>query len=123
MALRGPAGESWRPPLSTCGPRAWYVSDMLRTPTFCAALAALALTANGASAIYIVSVQPLRVHIPPTKPHEIEVNSFQWGIGRGIGSPTGGSADRAGKSTVGNIHISNTTLCRHCSDLVVPPTK
>lgn len=24
----------------------------------------------------------------------IEVNSFQWGVGRGISSPTGGSADR-----------------------------
>lgn len=25
---------------------------------------------------------------------QIEVNSFQWGVGRGISSPTGGSADR-----------------------------
>ena len=24
----------------------------------------------------------------------IEVNSFQWGVGRGIASPTGGSSDR-----------------------------
>src|SRR6516162_1054789 len=24
----------------------------------------------------------------------IEVNSFQWGVGRGISSPTGGSSDR-----------------------------
>ena len=24
----------------------------------------------------------------------VEVNSFQWGVGRGISSPTGGSADR-----------------------------
>jgi type VI secretion system secreted protein Hcp len=31
-------------------------------------------------------------------PGWIEVNSFQWGVGRGISSPTGGSADREASS-------------------------
>jgi type VI secretion system secreted protein Hcp len=28
----------------------------------------------------------------------IEIGSFQWGIGRGIGAPTGGSSDREGST-------------------------
>jgi type VI secretion system secreted protein Hcp len=28
----------------------------------------------------------------------IEISSFQWGVGRGISSPTGGSSDREGSS-------------------------
>jgi len=36
----------------------------------------------------------------------IEVNSFQWGVGRGISSPTGGSADReASAPSVSEITI------------------
>src|SRR5262245_22019949 len=36
----------------------------------------------------------------------IQISSFQWGVGRGISSPTGGSADRAGSApSVSEIHI------------------
>jgi|GEM_PF-6550946 len=31
----------------------------------------------------------------------IELNSCQWGIGRGISSPTGGSADRESSGPIG----------------------
>jgi type VI secretion system secreted protein Hcp len=37
----------------------------------------------------------------------VEVNSFQWGLGRGISSPTGGSADReASAPSVSEITVS-----------------
>jgi type VI secretion system secreted protein Hcp len=37
----------------------------------------------------------------------VEVNSFQFGVGRGIGSPTGGSADReASAPSVSEITVS-----------------
>jgi type VI secretion system secreted protein Hcp len=40
----------------------------------------------------------------------IEVNSFQWGVGRGISSPTGGSADReASAPSVSEIVVSKPT--------------
>ena len=32
----------------------------------------------------------------------IEVNSFQWGVGRGISSPTGGSSDRESSAPSSN---------------------
>jgi len=37
----------------------------------------------------------------------IEISSFSWGVGRGIGSPTGGSADREGSTpSVGEIVVT-----------------
>jgi len=40
----------------------------------------------------------------------IEVNSFQWGVGRGIGDPTGSAADREGSTpSVSEITVSKTT--------------
>jgi type VI secretion system secreted protein Hcp len=40
----------------------------------------------------------------------IEVNSFQWGVGRGITSPVGGSADReASAPSVSEITVSKTS--------------
>ena len=40
----------------------------------------------------------------------IEVNSFQWGVGRGISSPTGGSADReASAPSVSEIVVTKPT--------------
>ncbi len=68
---------------------------MPRISTFCAALAALALSANCASAMHLISPRPHSVHVHPPKGH-VEINSFHWGVGRGIkiSSPTGGSPDR-----------------------------
>jgi type VI secretion system secreted protein Hcp len=46
------------------------------------------------------------------KGHEkwIEVNSFQWGVGRGISSPTGGSADRESSApSVSEIVVTKPT--------------
>jgi hypothetical protein len=76
---------------------------MIRSMTFYVALAALALSANGASAAHFASGQSARVHVPKSKP--IHINSFQWGVGRTISSPTGGSADRAGKVSIGEISV------------------
>jgi hypothetical protein len=72
---------------------------MPRISTFYAALAALALSANGASAMHLISSRPHSIHVPPPKGH-MEINSFQRGVGRGINisSPTGGSPDREGKT-------------------------
>jgi type VI secretion system secreted protein Hcp len=40
----------------------------------------------------------------------IEVNSFQWGVGRGISSPTGGSSDReASAPSVSEIVVTKAT--------------
>ena len=40
----------------------------------------------------------------------IEVNSFQWGVGRGIGTPTGASADReASAPSVSEIVVTKPT--------------
>src|SRR6516165_887600 len=40
----------------------------------------------------------------------IEVNSFQWGVGRGISSPTGGSTDReASAPSVSEIVVTKPT--------------
>ena len=40
----------------------------------------------------------------------IEVDSFQWGVGRGISSPTGGSSDREGSSpSVSEIVVTKQT--------------
>lgn len=40
----------------------------------------------------------------------IEISSFQWGVGRGISSPTGGSSDREGSSpSVSQIVITKAT--------------
>jgi len=40
----------------------------------------------------------------------IEVNSFQWGVGRGITSPSGGSADREGSTpSVSEIVVTKDT--------------
>ncbi len=40
----------------------------------------------------------------------IEVNSFQWGVGRGISSPTGGSSDReASTPSVSEIVVTKPT--------------
>ena len=40
----------------------------------------------------------------------IEVNSFQWGVGRGISSPTGGSADRESSApSVSEIVVTKPT--------------
>jgi type VI secretion system secreted protein Hcp len=40
----------------------------------------------------------------------IEVNSFQWGVGRGISSPTGGAADReASAPSVSEIVVTKPT--------------
>jgi hypothetical protein len=37
----------------------------------------------------------------------IEISSFQWGVGRGISSPSGGSADREGSTpSVGEIVVT-----------------
>ena len=53
----------------------------------------------------------------------IEIASFQWGVGRGISSPTGGSADREGSTpSVGEIVVtketdtSSASLFQHCLD-------
>jgi len=41
----------------------------------------------------------------------IEINSFQWGVGRGISSPTGGSADRESSTpSVGEIVVKKPPL-------------
>ena len=43
----------------------------------------------------------------------IEVNSFQWGVGRGISSPTGGSADRESSApSVSEIVVTKATRHR-----------
>lgn len=40
----------------------------------------------------------------------IEISSFQWGVGRGISSPTGGSADREGSTpSVSEITVTKPT--------------
>ena len=40
----------------------------------------------------------------------IEVNSFQWGVGRGISSPTGGSSDReASAPSVSEVVVTKPT--------------
>ena len=40
----------------------------------------------------------------------IEVNSFQWGVGRGISSPTGGSADRESSApSISEIVVTHKT--------------
>ena len=40
----------------------------------------------------------------------IEISSFQWGVGRGISSPTGGSSDREGSSpSVSEIVVTKPT--------------
>src|SRR5947199_9403573 len=40
----------------------------------------------------------------------IEVNSFQWGVGRGISSPTGGSSDRESSApSVSEIVVTKPT--------------
>src|SRR5262245_1355279 len=40
----------------------------------------------------------------------IELNSFQWGVGRGISSPTGGSADRESSApSVSEIVVTKAT--------------
>ena len=40
----------------------------------------------------------------------IEINSFQWGVGRGISSPTGSSADREGSTpSVSEIVVTKDT--------------
>ena len=40
----------------------------------------------------------------------LEVNSFQWGVGRGISSPTGGSADRESSApSVSEIVVTKPT--------------
>jgi type VI secretion system secreted protein Hcp len=40
----------------------------------------------------------------------IELNSFQWGVGRGISSPTGGSADRESSApSVSEITVTKAT--------------
>jgi type VI secretion system secreted protein Hcp len=51
----------------------------------------------------------------------IEVSSFQFGVGRGISSPTGGSSDREGSTpSVGEIVVTKDTdgsspnLFQHC---------
>jgi len=51
----------------------------------------------------------------------IEISSFQWGVGRGISSPTGGSSDREGSTpSVGEIVVTKPTdttspgLFQHC---------
>lgn len=41
-------------------------------------------------------------------PNTIEISSFQWGVGRGIGSPTGGSSDREASAP----SVSELTLTR-----------
>jgi hypothetical protein len=41
----------------------------------------------------------------------IEINSFQWGVGRGMSSPTGGSADRESSTpSVGEIVVKKPPL-------------
>jgi type VI secretion system secreted protein Hcp len=54
-------------------------------------------------------------------PGWIEINSFQWGVGRGISSPTGGSADRESSApSVSEIVVTKDTdasspnLFQHC---------
>jgi type VI secretion system secreted protein Hcp len=43
----------------------------------------------------------------------IEIDSFQWGVGRGISSPTGGSSDREGSTpSVGEIVVTKKTDAR-----------
>jgi type VI secretion system secreted protein Hcp len=51
----------------------------------------------------------------------IEISSFQWGVGRGISSPTGGSADRESSTpSVSEIVVTKDTdssspnLFQHC---------
>jgi len=40
----------------------------------------------------------------------IELNSFQWGVGRGISSPTGGSADRESSApSISEINVTKST--------------
>src|SRR6059058_5931429 len=40
----------------------------------------------------------------------IELNSFQWGVGRGISSPTGGAADRESSApSVSEITVTKAT--------------
>jgi type VI secretion system secreted protein Hcp len=60
----------------------------------------------------------------------IEISSFQWGVGRGISSPTGGSSDREGSSpSVSEIVVTKPTdvaspsLLQHClqgTELQIP---
>ena|SRR6202035_1418212 len=97
---------------------------MPRISTFSVALTLLALSANGASAVHLVSVQPPRF-VAPTKQHWIEVNSFQFGVGPGLGSPVG-NGGTAGKASISDISVSRfptNAACRHCPNVVVPGTK
>lgn len=55
------------------------------------ALAAAASASAAVNAYLIIDGVPGE---SAAHPGWIEVNSFQWGVGRGISSPTGGSADR-----------------------------
>ncbi len=64
-----------------------------------------------------------------TQKQWIEINSWQWGVGRGITSPGGGSADREGTTpSVGEINVSKPSLgsLKHVkiifAPLPLPPT-
>ena len=98
---------------------------MVHISTFCAALAVFALSANGASSKAFGPPKPPRVHVHPTpRKHGFEIKDFSFGVENptNIGSASRGGG--SGKVKFNNFNISrNNTVCRHCPNLVVPPTK
>jgi hypothetical protein len=106
---------------------------MTRVSTFCvvsSTLAVLALSANGAIAKAFglpMHVAP-RVHVHPKPPKgHIDVMSFSWGVSQTAVYPTRGGAGKAGRASLGELQIgkvtANKSVCRHCPNLVVSPTK
>ena len=89
------------------------------------ALGALLLTAGQAAAAavdYFLEIDGVRGE-SVSHPGAIELASFQWGVGRGISSPTGGMADRQGSApSVSEIVITKQTdsasplLMRACAN-------
>jgi hypothetical protein len=98
---------------------------MPRISTFGAALAVFALSANGAGAKASGPPKPQRVHAHPAPPkHGFEIKDFSFGVQNptALGSGTRGAG--SGKIKFNEFNISrNNTVCRHCGNLVVPPTK
>jgi type VI secretion system secreted protein Hcp len=95
------------------------------------ALGALLLTAGQATAAavdYFLQIDGVR-GASTTRPGAIELSSFQWGVGRGISSPTGGVTDRASSApSVSEIVITKQTdsasplLMRACANGAHFPT-
>jgi hypothetical protein len=65
-----------------------------RISTFCVALTALVLSANGASAaVHFISVQPPRIHVPQQPKGHIHIEGFSWDMSQTGVAATGRRRD------------------------------